>query len=100
MRHWNVIKSILVLLLAVLALVNCCTCPSCNQKNEVQRCQCCVYRQLGKRSSNANDLYRYVRSPINSGDDKFLYENLPDDMDLFLNALDIGLSDRKKHPIL
>ncbi|KAH9500438.1 hypothetical protein Btru_071893 [Bulinus truncatus] len=38
-----------------LGVVTCCTCPTCNQKQEVQRCQCCVYRQLGKRSSSGSN---------------------------------------------
>ncbi|KAK3797373.1 hypothetical protein RRG08_045731 [Elysia crispata] len=29
-----------------------CLCPSCQQKDGAERCMCCVYRQLGKRSGS------------------------------------------------
>ena len=36
-----------------------CMCPTCQQPDKVDRCMCCVYRQLGKRSGTGTD----VREP-------------------------------------
>ncbi|XP_070174208.1 uncharacterized protein [Littorina saxatilis] len=52
---------------------NACQCPSCNYSNAAQNCQCCIYRQLGKRSDPALTfnlpvpsyaaLFRYMAAP-------------------------------------
>ncbi|KAL8622013.1 hypothetical protein ACOMHN_035541 [Nucella lapillus] len=40
-----------------------CQCPSCHYVDSAQNCQCCVYRQLGKRSDPATSNYDHF-API------------------------------------
>ncbi|RUS90067.1 hypothetical protein EGW08_002180, partial [Elysia chlorotica] len=51
----NTAATILLVSCAMTCLVQTtlgCYCPSCHQADGAERCMCCVYRQLGKRSGN------------------------------------------------
>lgn len=63
-RHWVVMKShsclphlsvsaVLAVLLGLMmpSATSGCSCPSCNYGDPVQNCECCVFRQFGKRGT-------------------------------------------------
>ena len=50
--------STVLVLLSILSSAQGCLCPSCHYTNAAQNCQCCVYRQLGKRA-DPGDLLTY-----------------------------------------